>query len=652
MGDRIAAVAAVTKEACKEALDKLIVEYEEMTPIFDVDDAIKKGAELLHPEISDTNIFFKRVFERGNINKGFEESDYIFEDIFYVPTIQNLSMEPNSCICDYTNEGKLNIIATTQSPFKDKRLLARLLEMRENDIRVIKPVMGGGFGERQQIHNQPIGAILSKSLERPVKIINTREEQMYGSTVRHSAKIYIKAGVTKDGYLKAFHIKPYINSGAYANVAGIVVTIMLAFTNYNIPNFLGEGYAVYTNHIPGGAARGFGNPQATFAREVMFEKIVTSINMDPVEFRLKNHVRSGDKVPGSEKTVHSCAIEECLMESEKIRNKIDEEESKAKNQKSPHIKEAWGVAFGCHPAGAGTIADVSGSVIMINSDGTANLLTGSSDIGQGSETVLSQITAEGLGLELEDITITAADTEITPYETGTVASSQAYRAGNAALLAVKDAVEKVKLRVAKLYDVVKEAVTYEDGVYIIKLKNSTERLKLKEAMEKITYKFGYEIITGVSSYKPDDDPLSFVVCWAKIAVDTRTNRVHLKHIIQAVDVGQPLNTDVVAGQIHGGISMGVGYALMEQIEIDKRTKKVLSSDLLHYGAPLSLDMPEIYTYIAAGHESTGPFGAKSVGELPTPPVAPAIANAIYNATGNYVKEIPITNTYCPKGFNV
>lgn len=651
MGDRIAAVAAVTEEACKEALDKLILEYEELPPVFDIDDAIKENAEPLHPEICSGNIFFKREFKRGNIDKGFEESDYIFEDTFYVPTIQNLSLEPNGCICDYTADDKLKVISTSQSPFKDKRLLARLLVMRENDVRIVKPIMGGGFGERQQIHSQPIGSILSKLLGRPVKMINNREEQMYGSTVRHSAKIYLKAGVTNDGYLKALHLKPYFNAGAYANVAGIVVTIGLVFTNYNVPNFLGEGYGVYTNHIPGGAVRGFGNPQATFAREVFFEKIAKNLNMDPVEFRLKNHVRTGDKIPGSEKAVLSCALEECLKESERIRKEIDEKEMKVGDARNPYIKEAWGVVFGCHPAGAGTKADAAGAVIMINSDGTVSLLTGSADIGQGSETVLSQIAAEGLGLKLDDIAIIAADTEVTPYETGTVASSQAYRAGNAVLLAVKDAIEKVKERISKLYKINFESVTYKDGLYLIQLENCVEELNLKDAMERITYEFGYEIITGTSSYKPADDPLSFVVCWAKVAVDTRTNSVHLKHIIQAVDVGQPINTDVVEGQVQGGISMGVGYAMAEQIEIDKITKKVFSSDLLHYNAPLSLDMPEIHTYIVKSYESTGPFGAKSVGELPTPPVAPAIANAIYNATGSLVKEIPITHTYYPKGFN-
>ncbi|MFA5585005.1 MAG: molybdopterin cofactor-binding domain-containing protein [Saccharofermentanales bacterium] len=650
MGDRIAAVAATSEIACQEALDKLVIEYEILKPVFDVLEAMKEDADLLHPDLFDSNVFYKKELKRGDIDQGFAESDYIFEDEFSVPTVQNISLEPNGCICNYSDGGKLTIISTSQSPFKDKRLLARLLEMRENDIRVIKPIMGGGFGERQQIHNQPVAAIFSKELGRPVKIINSREEQMYGSTVRHSAKMKLKIGVSREGYLKAMLVDNYLNSGAYANVAGIVVNISLAFTNYKIPHFLGRGYAIYTNHVPGGAMRGFGNPQATFAREVMFEKIAKALQLDPVDFRRKNHVNSGDKIPGSEKTVFSCAMEECIVEAEQIRKNID----LGANQKKPesnHIKEAWGVAFGCHPSGAGTIADASGCLIMINSDGTVSLLTGSADIGQGSETILSQIAAEGLGIDLNDITIIAADTEITPYETGTVASSQAYRAGNAVTQAVEDCIHKTKERLARLYSVDGKEIGFAKGRFTLNSGRKNFDMDLKEVMEMLTLKTGYEIITGSSNYKPADDPLSFVVCWAKVAVDERAKSVQVKHIIQAVDVGQPINPDVVEGQIHGGISMGLGYALTEEIEIDRITKKVLSSDLLHYNTPLALDMPAIHTHIVTSYESTGPFGAKSVGELPTPPVAPAIVNAIYNATGTYMTAIPITHTYYPKGSN-
>lgn len=649
MGDRIAAVAAVTKEACKEALDKLIVEYEELTAVFDVDEALKEDAPLLHPEISESNIVKKIEAKQGDTDKGFEESDYVFENVYYTPMIQNVSMEPNSCICDYTFEGKLNIISTSQTPFQERRVLARLMNMAENDVRIIKPIMGGGFGERQQLHNQHVGAILSKAIGRPVKIINTREEQMYASVVRHSAKIFLKIGVTKDGYIKAFKAKSYYNTGAYTTHGPTVVAAGSRKVNYRIPNYLFEGYCVYTNSPVSGAVRGYGNPQMTFAREMMLNTIAKKLNMDPIEFKMKNHVKSGDKLPAATASLLSCATEECLKGGEEIRKRIDEEESKNSADNYPNIKEAWGTAFCCHTSGPSSKEGMSSSVILVNDDGTANLLMGSADIGQGSETILSQIAAEGLGIDLKDITVTAADTKYTPYDTGTFASSQTYVGGNAVFLAVKDAREKIIKALSGLYEVSEEKIIFEKGRFVIKFSNTNLELTFKEVISKITFGQKGVIITGSSSYKAEEAPPPFAVCWAKVSVDMITGSVHLKHIIEAVDVGTAINPELVEGQVQGGVSMGIGYAMMEQIEIDKKTKKVLSSDLLHYEVPLTLDMPEIHVYIADGYEPTGPFGAKSVGELSTVPVAAAIAIAISNATGEEIKQIPITHSYIAKG---
>jgi CO/xanthine dehydrogenase Mo-binding subunit len=299
MGDRIAAVAAVTEEACEEALNKLVVEYEELEPIFDVKEALREDAVLLNPEVHKSNMIKKIEAEQGDVEKGFAESDYVFEDVVYTPAIQNISMEPNSCICDYTADGKLTIISTSQTPFQERRVLAKLLGMKENDIRIIKPTMGGGFGERQQFHNQPVGALLSKAIGRPVKIINTREEQMYASTVRHGTEIYIKVGVTKDGYIKALKLECYFNTGAYTTHGPTVMASGSRKTIYNIPHYSYEGYCVLTNTTPGGAVRGYGNTQTTFAREVMLDRIAKKLNMDPIELKMKNHVKVGDTMPAA-----------------------------------------------------------------------------------------------------------------------------------------------------------------------------------------------------------------------------------------------------------------------------------------------------------------------------------------------------------------
>lgn len=449
MGDRIAAVAATTKQACKDALDKIIVDYEVLPAVFEVDEALKEDAPLLHPEISDTNIVKKIEAKQGDVDKGFRESDYVFEETYYTPMIQNVSMEPNGCICEYTLDGKLNIISTSQTIFQERRILARLMGMAENDVRITKPTMGGGFGERQQLQSQHVGAILSRAVGKPVKIINTREEQMYASVVRHSAKISLKVGVTKDGYIRAFKVESYYNTGAYTTHGPTVVAAGSRKANYRIPNYLFEGYCVYTNSPVSGAVRGYGNPQMTFAREILLNRIAKELNIDPVEFKLKNHVRTGDKLPAATAPLLSCEIDECFRGGEEIKRRIEESENATDN--SSNIIEAWGTAFCCHASGPSSKEGMSSSVILINDDGTVNLLMGSADIGQGSETILSQIAAEGLGIDLKDITVTAADTKFTPYDTGTFASSQTYVGGNAVVLAVEDVKGRIRKALAKLY---------------------------------------------------------------------------------------------------------------------------------------------------------------------------------------------------------
>lgn len=645
IGDRVAAVAATTKEACIEAMNKIIVEYEELVPVFSIEEALKEDSPILHPNISENNIVKKIEAKQGDVDNGFAESDFVFEDTFYTPMIQNVSLEPNGCICDYSIEGKLNIISTSQTLFQERRVLARILNMSENDIRITKPTMGGGFGERQQIHNQHIGAILSKRVGRPVKIINTREEQMYASVVRHSAKIYMKIGVSKDGYIKALKTEAHYNTGAYCSHGPVVVAAGSRKVNYKIPNFLFEGYAVYSNSPVSGAVRGYGNPQMTFAREMLLNTIAKKLNMDPVEFKMKNHVQKGDKLPAAAAPLLSCAVNECLDGGERIKRDIEGKESKETINPDRNIKEAWGVAFCCHTSGPSSKEGMSSSVILVNDDGTVNLLMGSADIGQGSETILSQIAAETLGIDLSDISVTAADTKFTPYDTGTFASSQTYVGGNAVFLAASDAKDKIIKALCKLEDLDPKDVNYENGNFVINSGNTINKLTFKEALSKITFGQKGVVISGSSSYKAEDAPPPFAICWAKVSVNILTGKVVLKHIIESVDVGKAINPKLVEGQVQGGISMGIGYALMEQIEIDRKTKKIFSADLLHYEVPLTLDMPEIHVYIADSYEPTGPFGAKSVGELATVPVAAAIAIAISNATGDEINKIPVSHSY-------
>jgi CO/xanthine dehydrogenase Mo-binding subunit len=647
-GDRIAAIAALTPEACAEGLKKIVVKYEPLPPVFEVKEALDAKAPLLHPDLFSTNGFKVIERETGNVEQGLAESDLVFEKEYYTPFVQHVPMETASCICHYTRDGYVTVWATSQTPFQDRRILGELLDLPESRIRIIKPAMGGGFGSRQQINNQHVGALLSKRVGRPVKIINTREEELLATAVRHGTVSRLRCGVKKDGRLHAFDAEVLLNTGAYCTHGPIISAAQSRKFQYRIPHYRYKGTCVYTNGPVAGAMRGYGNPQLTFARERMMDEIAKTLEMDPVQFRLMNHLEIGELIPTSPIVLQSCAIPECVEGGEKIRRAIEEKEWGRENK--PGVVEAWGVAFSCHTSGPSNAEGMSSCIVLLNDDGSVNLMTGSADIGQGSETTLSQIVAEELGIHLEDVRVTAADTQHTPYDSGTYASSQIYVSGNAACRAARDLKENFQKALTGHFQAQPEKIRFEKGRVLIPTEDGEMDLSFREAAAKVTFGGKGTVIMGRSSYKAEDSPLPFAVCWAKVALDTVTRTLKVRHIIQAVDVGTPINPEVVRGQVEGGVSMGLGFALMEQIEFDPRAKKPSSTDLLHYKMATALDMPEVHVYIAQkSWEPTGPFGAKSVGELPAVPVAPAIANAVSMATGEDITSLPLTRSFVTGG---
>ncbi|NWF56224.1 MAG: molybdopterin-dependent oxidoreductase [Syntrophaceae bacterium] len=647
-GDRVAAIAALTPEACAEGLKKISVEYEPLPPVFTVEEALDPRAIPLHADLFPTNGFWTLEREEGRVEQGLAESDRVFEREYSTPFVQHVPLEPAGCVCHYTREGFLTVWATTQTPFQDRRILAELLDLPESRVRVIKPVMGGGFGSRQQLVNQHVAAFLSKRVNRPVKIINTREEELLTVAVRHGTVCRLRCGIKRDGRLHAFDAQVFLNTGAYCTHGPIVSAAQSRKFQYRIPHYRYRGTLVYTNGPAAGAMRGYGNPQLTFARERMMDDIAKSLEMDPVRFRLMNHLEIGDRIPTSPIVLQSCAIPECVEGGEAFRRDIEKREEE--RTPPPGVLEAWGVAFSCHTSGPSNAEGMSSSFILLNDDGSVNLMTGSADIGQGSETTLSQIVAEELGIRWEDVRVTAADTQHTPYDSGTYASSQIYVSGNAVLRAARDLKENFRQALIRHFKTEPQMIRFEKGRVRIPTEEGEVDLSFPEAAAKVTFGGKGAVIMGRCSYKAEDSPLPFAVCWAKVAVDTITRTVRVRHLIQAVDVGTPINPEVVRGQVEGGICMGLGFALTEQIEFDPRAKKPVSTDLLHYKIPTAMDMPEIQVYIAQkSYEPTGPFGAKSVGELPTVPVAAAIANAVAKAVGEDVTVLPLSNSFVTGG---
>lgn len=634
-GDRILCVAAESPEACRSVCEKVVVEYEPLKPAFTIADAMKENSAPLQPHLSVDNVLFTREVKEGDTDQGFEEADIVMEGSFRIPPMQHTAIEPTACICDFSDGKNLTIWSNSQTLFQERRIISELTGVAENRVRIIKPTVGGGFGARQQLHSQPAGALLSKKLKRPVKIINTREEELTSSVVRHGATADVRLGASSDGKILSFYADYKLNTGPYTTHGPTVLCAGARKFQYAIPHYYFDGKCILTNHATAGAFRGYGNMQLAFAREVMIDRLAQKLGIDPVELRLKNHVKVGGHFPGADLPVTSCEIEECVRLCLTKRREIDELEGIVSND---DIEQAWGVAFACHGSGPSSKEGLSSAVVNVNSDGSVELLVGSADIGQGSETMLSQIAAETLGIPLDEVSITAADTKITPYDTGTFGSSQTFICGNAVRRACLDVFESIKRLLEKIFN---ESVSHEDGVFLV----NGEKLDFRSAVKLALFHQHGGVITGRGCYKADACPNPFSVCMVKAEYHKKINAIRLLHIIESVDVGTPINPLTVEGQIEGGVAQGVGYTLMEQIEINNIAQKPVSTDLLHYKIPLASDLPRVHAFIAEGYEPAGPCGAKSVGELSTVPVAPAIVNAVSRASGREISRLPLCEEF-------
>ncbi len=630
VGDRILAVAAITPELCHRAISLIKLEYEIFEPILTIEKALKDDAPLIHPEICNSNVIDTIKVDHGNVDDAFLNAYIVLEDTFKTPPINCAPLEPTGCICDY-GEDEINVISTSQTPFQERRLLAKIFKFPESKVRVTKPVMGGGFGSRQQLHHQPVGVYLSKKVGKPVKMIFTREEETLSTTVRHSSKIHIKMAADREGNITAFDVQSYHDTGAYITHGLIILSAQSKKTPYNIPNYRYRGHCVYTNNLTAGAMRGYGNPQLTFAREVMVDRIAKELNISPLEIRIKNMIKTGDLVAGTKTHITSCELLKCIDEAFKIKNSLFND--------FKDKEENWGMAIAMHTSGPSNKTGLSSAIISVNDDGSVILKTGSADIGQGSETALSQVALETLGIDLNKVTVVSGDTLLSPYDTGTFASSQMFVAGNAVLNAAYDVIFKLKEALSKVLNVDSNMIKWDNYAFKV---GEEDVYSFVEAV-KITY-FTSPII-GSASYKAIEAPPVFAVCLVRMIQDPLTYVLNITDIIETVDVGTVINKNIVKGQIEGGVLQGLGYGIMEQMQNDIRTKRPITSDFLLYKIPTSLDMPNIHGCSVESYDSYGPYGAKSVGELTIVPVAAAIANCVSNLTKDKINELPLSNKY-------
>jgi xanthine dehydrogenase molybdenum-binding subunit len=644
VGDAVAAVAAIREDIAEEALDLIEVEYEELPVVLDPEEAMSPEAPLIHE--AERNIAVGPVISKiGDVEKGFQEADYIFEDRYRTSRHCQCQMEPHTAVAYYEPNGMLTVWSSCQTPFPLKEFLSRWLEIPQSKVRVIAPHVGGGFGGKINTAAEGSAVLLSRKAGRPVKVQYSREEVFHSGTTRHPFIVELKTGVKRDGTITARQAKVILHCGPYSNFGPEVLTWarMCYEALYNVPNISFEGYVVYTNSSLTGAYRGFGNPQVTFAMESQMDSIAEKLEIDPIELRKKNHIKVGDIVYQGNWHISSCGLDECL---DRAAEQIGWKGKRTAKQPATNNTKRRGIGMACmiHGSGGANLfleaPDVSACFVKCNPDGTVDLLLGLPDIGQGSTTAMAQIAAEELGVRLEDIRVTTSDTAVTPYDFGSGASRATYITGNAVKTAAAEAKQQILEKAAEMLEASPEDLEARDRrIYV---KGSPERgLALAEVLLQCEFAPGATRIIGKAVYTPPQSLPIFAAHFAEVEVDIETGQVKILQMVAAHDCGRAINPMAVEGQIEGAIHHGVGYALSEVLVLDQFGVPQNPS-FMDYKILKATEMPRITPIIVEAPDPGGPFGAKGVGEPGMVASAPAITNAIYNAIGIRFKELPIT----------
>jgi putative selenate reductase molybdopterin-binding subunit len=674
VGDRVAFVAAETEEIANQALKLIDVTYEPLPPIFDPAEALKPGAVMLHDEPEYVN-FAESDAKRnlaahihidiGDVEQGFAEAEFIFEADYEVPKVQQAHLEPHVVITYWDEDDRLVIRTSTQVPFHVRRILAPVLQLPVKRIRVIKPRIGGGFGGKQEVLIEDVAAHLTIATGRPVYFEFTREEEFIAARSRHPMRVHLKTGVKRDGTITAnamYCLSDTGANGAHAltvtgNTGHKSMALYVGDGPYRLnPNIQFIADIVYTNHPPAGAFRGYGVPQGFWPLERHMEKIARELGLDPLEFRLKNALRAGELHPFSTawsegreprpEYIETNGLEECVRQG---RAAIGWDE-KFNNPGwhtvpgQPHLRRGIGVALVMQGT-AIPYLDMGGASIKMNDDGSFNLLVGATDLGTGSDTVLGQMAAEILGVPLEDVIVYSSDTDFTPFDKGAYASSTTYISGAAVSRAAQKVAERIQLRAAKMLNARSDGleVTPEE----IHLADRKARapdgrfVTLSEVGHHALHHEDQEQIMAVDSYVSPVSPPPFAAQFAEVLVDVETGQVTVERLVMAVDSGVIVNPITASGQIEGGMTQALGYAVCEEMVYDERGG-ARERNLRDYHIFMAHEMPELHTIFVETFEPSHPFGVKAVAEIPMDGVAPAVGNAILDACGASISANPVT----------
>lgn len=649
VGDEVAIIAAVDEKAANAAMKLIKVSYEIFEPVLDFEQAIDHTS-VVHPESDlfcnfpigmdkERNICSSHTVAVGDVEEELKKCDIVIEETYYTQAQAHAMMETFRSFTYLDHAGRLVIVSSTQVPFHIRRHVARALELPASKVRVIKPRIGGGFGGKQTGSGDVFAALVSLTTGKPAMYIYSRTETFSATTSRHAMRLKVRLGADKEGFIRALDIENLSDTGAYGEHSSTTFSVCGEKTLplYNKTRAVRyHGHAVYTNKMPAGALRGYGATQGTFALESAVNQLAARLSLDPAELRLKNLIKEGETcLIYQGKVLNSSALDRCIAKGKEL---IGWNEKYPRRELPDGKVRSVGMAVTMQGSGIAGI-DTASIEIRLSDAGEYTLLTGSTDMGTGSDTVLAQIAAEVLQTSLDNIVVHAADTDVSPYDPGSYASSTAYVTGMAVLQAAEDLKQQIIEQAAKLLTVTPAEIDFDGQV--LRTTDGSQSMTLAKLAELQVLGAGKRQLVGNATCGSPISPPPFIAGFVEVEVDPATGVVELLDYVAVVDCGTVLNANLARIQVEGGIAQGIGMALYEDVRYSRRGK-MQTNNFMQYKIPCRKDVGKITVAFEASYEPTGPFGAKSIGEvvINTPP--PAIAHAVYNAVGAKVTRLPIT----------
>ncbi len=658
VGDRVALVAAETPRALKLALDRIQVEYNILEPLFDAEKAMDDDAPRIHGEDAyapipvvyepKRNLAAQVEIGFGDMDAGFEAADTVLEHTFNTQYAAHCAIEPHTAAAYLDEHDRLTIITATQVPFHARRIVSRSLDIPLRKIRVIKPRIGGGFGGKQEVFLEQLVALVTWKTGRACRLALTRPEVFISSRTRHPMRVRLKTGFKKDGTITAMEMDALMNSGAYGSHALTVLSncgakVLPLFNKIENIHFMGR--TVYTNLPVGGAYRGYGATQGYFAYNQHLDMIARAAGIDLIDYVKQWHIREGETSPvfkalgegteGVTQIIKSCKLDECMDKGAEAVNWHEIRDKRIEVR--PGVFRGVGMCVAMQGSGIPRI-DMGSAHMKMNDDGSFNLYVGATDIGTGSDTILAQIAAETLGVGVDRMIVLSSDTDLTPFDVGAYASSTTYISGGA----VAKCAEKMKEQILQVACAMKH--WEPDGLQLANdavIHPNGEQVSLAEVCTYALYTHDQFQIQASASHVSDESPAPFIAQFADVEVDTHTGRITVMKFVSAADCGQPLNPQLAEGQIEGAVVNGLSYALTEEYLFDRKGR-MTNPRFWDFKIYTTMDLPEMVTILADSYEETGPYGAKSIGEIAINGPIPAIANAVFDAVGVRLFETPYT----------